>query len=237
MAKTNKNRTGSFSRTPTQGGDRFQIPNKSVGTEELTTEVANSLVPTGVAFPMLGTLAPSGYIMLDGLTIGNSASGATAINGASPAMKNLFIHLWNNLANAEAPVSGGRGASAIADFNANKTITLADLRGRLPVGRDPGGLRITGATVLGASGGAQSVSTSTAQTSISIAQLPAHNHTFTSSSNVFQTNDQGAINNIQPTGLPNGRQTAQTGSGTGHSHTYTNSIVQPYSLFNWIMKV
>lgn len=237
MAKTNKNRTGSFSRTPTQGGGRFQMPDNSVGVNQLTNEVANALVPTGVSFPMLGTLAPSGYVMLDGLTIGNRASAATAINGASTAMKNLYLHLWNNLANTEAPVSGGRGASALADFNANKTLTLADLRGRLPVGRDPTSLRITGATVLGASGGSESVSTSTAQTSISIAQLPLHNHTFTSSSNAFQTNDQGGINNIQPTGLPNARQTAQTGSGTGHSHTYTNSVVQPYSLFNWIIKV
>src|SRR5258708_1610023 len=44
--------------------------------------------------------------------------------------------LWNSWADAQAPVSSGRGASAAADFAAHKTITLPDLRGRVVAGLD-----------------------------------------------------------------------------------------------------
>jgi microcystin-dependent protein len=42
----------------------------------------------------------------------------------------LFTLLWNNIANAYCPVSGGRGASAAADWAANKTIALPLMLGR-----------------------------------------------------------------------------------------------------------
>lgn len=78
-------------------------------------------------------LTPSGWILATG-TIGNAASGGSRRANADCA--NLFTVLWTSFANAQAPVSGGRGVSAAADFAANKTITIPDLRGATIVGKD-----------------------------------------------------------------------------------------------------
>lgn len=60
-------------------------------------------------------------------TIGNATSGATYANANA---QTLFEHIWGITADAECPVSGGRGASANADWTANKTLTLPDYRGK-----------------------------------------------------------------------------------------------------------
>ena len=91
--------------------------------------------------------APTGYVLLQGGTIGDGSSGGTARANADTA--DLFAHLWNNLADAQAAVSSGRGASAAADFAAHKTITLPNLRQRFPIGLASSG---TGST-LGGTGG------------------------------------------------------------------------------------
>lgn len=75
-----------------------------------------------------------GYVVANGLTIGNAASGATGLAAANAV--NLFSWLWTNFSNSQCPVSGGRGSSGAADFAANKTITLLDWRGRGFVGTD-----------------------------------------------------------------------------------------------------
>lgn len=114
--------------------------------------------------------APVGYLLLQGGTIGDLSSGATLLVG--PIAQGLFEFLWNNLANAQAPVSTGRGASATADFNAHKTITAPDMRQRFPIGLAAAG---TG-SVLGGTGGAiDHTHTSAAHTHTSA----AHTHTVT----------------------------------------------------------
>ncbi len=78
-----------------------------------------------------------GWAQAIGTTIGSATSGATQL--ASPDAKNLFIWLWSNFSNTQCPVSGGRGASALADFNANKTIQVLDMRGTAITGADANG--------------------------------------------------------------------------------------------------
>src|SRR5258706_15955797 len=68
------------------------------------------------------------------MTLGSAASGATEL--ASATASNLYAFLWNNLSNTAAPVSGGRGATAAADFAANKTIGPPGMRGNAPAGLD-----------------------------------------------------------------------------------------------------
>lgn len=90
------------------------------------------IMPTGISLPYFGSTAPAGWVLASGRTIGSAASGAS--ERANADTQALFTLLWNSMADTEAPVSGGRGASAAADFAANKTITLPDARGRTLAG-------------------------------------------------------------------------------------------------------
>ena len=75
-----------------------------------------------------------GFVRMNGRTIGSATSGASERANADTA--NLYAYLWSNCANTQCPVSTGRGASASADFAANKTIALPSARGRSLVGLD-----------------------------------------------------------------------------------------------------
>lgn len=135
-------------------------------------------VPTGSIQDYLGSTAPSGFVLASGRTIGDASSSATERANADTSA--LFTLLWNSYDNSILAVSGGRGASAAADFAAHKTIVVPDLRGRGRVGKDDmggtaanritaSGSGITG-TTLGASGGAETHTLLTAQ-------MPSHTHT------------------------------------------------------------
>lgn len=133
-------------------------------------------LPTGLGpMPWSGSTAPSGWVRCNGLTIGNASSSATERANADTA--NLFTHLWNEYSNSVCAVSGGRGASAAADYAANKAIALPDMRGRGFFGLDGMGNStagrlgtiITDATTNGGSGGTETVTLSTSQ-------LPVHSH-------------------------------------------------------------
>lgn len=76
----------------------------------------------------------TGWVRLNGRTIGNASSGGSELANASAQA--LFLYIWNTYPDAKCPVVGGRGANALADFNANKQITLLDMRGRGPIGLD-----------------------------------------------------------------------------------------------------
>lgn len=86
-------------------------------------------------------------VPLNGNTIAMS-SGAT-FNGSMYRLH--YEYLWNNIADAQAAVAGGRGASAAADFAANKAITTPDFRDRTIVGVSSAGSITTIANTAGAS--------------------------------------------------------------------------------------
>lgn len=106
-------------------------------------------VPTGTVLMMRRKTAPTGWIA-EGGTIGNISSGATYANAAA---FNLFSLMWSEFTNTELPIqdSGGaastRGASAQADWNANKRMPLFDPRSRFPRAADNGLAYDTGLTV------------------------------------------------------------------------------------------
>lgn len=76
----------------------------------------------------------TGFVRANGRTIGSATSGAT--ERANADTEDLFTFLWNKLGNSQAAVGGGRGASAAADWAANKAIALPDMRGGHPMGLD-----------------------------------------------------------------------------------------------------
>jgi hypothetical protein len=118
--------------------------------------LTGSLVPSFAA-------AMAGYVMLDGRSIGDAASGAD--NRAHADTWDLYNMLWTNVAQAWAPVPGGRGASAAIDFAAHKMLGLPDASGAAIHGRDnmsgtvrgrvTAGVSGVDATVLGLFGGSQ----------------------------------------------------------------------------------
>ena len=76
----------------------------------------------------------SGWVRDNGRTVGSATSGAT--ERANSDCETLFEFLWNTYSDTICPVVGGRGASASADWTANKQITLPDKRGYVPGGLD-----------------------------------------------------------------------------------------------------
>lgn len=126
--------------------------------------------------PMAG--ARAGWVRHNGRTIGSASSGAS--ERANADCESLFTTLWQRHANTICAVSGGRGISASADWAANKTLTLLDLRGKAPAGLDDMGNSAAGAfsgitftagdaITAGASGGSATVTLTTAQ-------IPVHGH-------------------------------------------------------------
>jgi hypothetical protein len=86
----------------------------------------------------LYSVAPSGWVKANGGTIGNASSGATRANADTAA---LFSLLWDlNATDSPILTSAGaastRGASAAADYAANKRLTVPDFRGEFVRGLD-----------------------------------------------------------------------------------------------------
>lgn len=74
------------------------------------------------------TSADAGWIMANDGSIGSAGSGATT--RANADTEALYTLLYNNVTDTHAPVAGGRGANAAADFAANKALTLPKNLGR-----------------------------------------------------------------------------------------------------------
>lgn len=83
---------------------------------------------TGDVKISLKTTAVSGWVFMNDGTIGSAASGAT--NRANADTEDLYTLLWDGYNDEYFPVTGGRGASAAADFAANKPMRLGYAVGR-----------------------------------------------------------------------------------------------------------
>lgn len=189
---------------------------------ELSPPPTVTAIPTGTFLPFGGTSAPSGFLLCDGTAYSRTTYAA------------LFAVIGTAF-------GSGDGAT---------TFNVPDLRGRAPWGLDNmGGVdagrissSVTGRNTRGASGGA---STAT----LAEANLPAHSHTGTTSSNgdhshtvPIQTNAEGGAGGA-------GRMvtggTTSTSTAGAHTHTFTTStvgsgapfvIMPPVIFCNWIIK-
>lgn len=75
-----------------------------------------------------------GWLPMNNKTIGSSSS--TATGRANIDTFPLFKTLWDGVINDYAPVSGGRGSSAIEDFSADKTLQITQSLGRVLMGQN-----------------------------------------------------------------------------------------------------
>lgn len=191
------------------------LPSGFEKVNENFTELYASLISTGMVIDYFGSSAPSGWILLDGSTIGKSGSGATYANNDA---ENLFVLLWNSISNAYAPVSGGRGASASADFASGKTLTLPDSRGKVIVGKNTSTFNFLGQAL-----GNETVT-------LSNGNLPSHSHDYSTVD--FSTSSAQTGTDIDV--LTNNFSTVPT-SSVGSATPV--SILQPSITANKIIKL
>lgn len=194
-----------------------------------TFGVVLSGIPTGAMMMYGATTAPAGWVRCNGLTIGNASSSATERDNADTS--SLFSFLWTNYSDSVCEVSGGRGASAAADYAANKTIALPDLRGRALFGLDDMGGSASGRlanavgfaeTTNGASGGADTVTLAranlpndTVNPTVSITD-PGHAHGIKFDSDTREGG--GSVSFVRSVGF------GSTGGSTTSTNTATTGI-------------
>lgn len=173
-------------------------------------------VPVGAVTPYLGASAPTNWLLLNGDTIGNARSSAIE---KSDDYEALFKLLWESMANSEAPVSTGRGASAQADWDAGKALNMPDARGRVILGSGSG-IGLTARTH-GATNGFETHT-------LTVAEMPEHTHTVAR----FVNSNFGFAGNPSSLQVRSGSENT---SSAGQSQPHNN--MQPWLALNWIVKV
>lgn len=134
---------------------------------------------TGLVLDYYGTGRPTGWVRLNGRTIGSALSSASELAHADA--EPLFLHLW--AVDSSLTVSSGRGATAAADWAANKQLTLPDGRFAALIGLDGMGNttagRSSGLTFTAGTADTLGFIVGSATVSLSTSQLPSHDHTGT----------------------------------------------------------
>lgn len=173
------------------------LPATARSTLDVEQAGASPVWPTGRGRLTFSTTAESGFILADDGTIGSAASGATT--RANEDTRNLFVMLWDG--QPGLVVSGGRGASATADFDANKTIEVPKILGRT--------LAVAG---LGAGLTSRALGETLGEEShvMTESELVAHSHTyrrdFQNIGSFLQNNGTGTTQLDQQTSLTGGGQ-------------------------------
>lgn len=218
---------------------------------------AGDLFDCGYIQGLCQTGVKTGWVRLNGRTIGDASSSATERQNAD--CETLFTYLWNNVTDTYAPVSTGRGASAAADWAAHKNIGLPNFKGRAMVGLDQMGSGSSGAingftmasgttdTLLG-NGGAATVTLSAAQLpvitptgTVNITD-PGHTHSIAGAAGINNNaaSAGGAVNSAiagpsvtgsNTTGITAAFVGNSFGSGTSHSN------MGPFALVTFYMKL
>lgn len=226
--------------------DNLLVVGASSGSGSAPSVDATTILATGDLKCRYGTGALTGFVRANGRTIGSATSGGS--ERANSDCQSLFEYLWG--ADANLSVSTGRGASANADWVANKTIALPDWRGRVISGLDDMGNSAAGrlslsyfgtsAIVLGAAGGLESNNVLLQHTHSNTLNDPGHPHNIRvgSSGGGDDTVTQGAEGTGAVVTPP--VQTALTGitltnasAGSASAH----NIVQPTMLATIYMKL
>jgi hypothetical protein len=203
--------------------------------------------------------ARTGWVRANGRTIGSGSSSAT--ERANSDTQTLFEYLWNNFSNTLCAVSGGRGANAAADFNANKTIATYTMRGRAAFGLDDMGNTAAGVVAAGTPtavsyGGAETATiaqgnlpsynlsvaslTGSVSTTISNGSNVARNVDVDTRTDLAATGGQDAVENVSFTesdvSLASGTVTFGGSIPSGGSGAALNKM-SPYMLGTWYIKL
>lgn len=230
--------------------DNILVIGPSAGGGGGATVDPTTVLQTGWIQPIYGTGNVTGFVRLNGRTIGNASSGATERANADTSA--LFTFLYNTDANLTV-APGGRGSSAAADYAANKTIALPDFRSRALAGLGDMGnsdnALFSGVTF--ASGNSTTLGSllGAARRTLLAGSIPPHAHSGTTGGDLVghtHTYDKpsfGASTYQTGTGAPAPVVTAGQATGgesTGHTHNFTTDngpgtstafdAVSPYAL-------
>lgn len=94
----------------------------------------NAIASTGDVKWRLDPGILPGWVRMNARTLGSATSGATEL--ADVSARPLYVYLWQSFPDAIAPVTGGRGTTALNDFNAGKPIAIPTMQGLAAVGLD-----------------------------------------------------------------------------------------------------
>ena len=159
------------------------------------------------------TAADAGWILCDDGTVGDATSGATHASAANQA---LFLLLWTNIVDAWAPVAGGRGASAAADWAAHKKISLTRMLGRaLSIAGAGSGLT---ARALGQYLGAETATLITGN-------LPSHAHGVNDPGHAHGASDAGHAHVQTSNNATDAQQPTASGPSVGAGYATATQIV------------
>ena len=191
----------------------------------------DQIFQTGDNICVIDSGTRSGWVRMNGNTIGSSSSGAN--ERANADTETLFTFLWNNCSDTDCPVDSGRGLSAAADWASNKTIVIPSMQGRMFVGVDDMGATaagvLSGETTVGAAGGASTSTTVIAHTHTG----PAHTHTFSDSfttdndthNHSVDISDGGNISPGYDGGSNGAREISASNDTTGNdTHNHSGSV-------------
>ena len=166
-------------------------------------------IPTGTIVPWTDSSLPSGFLECDG----------------SNVSRTTYADLFGVIGTT---YGSGDGST---------TFGLPDLQDNVAVGK-------SGTKALATTGGANTVTStgnvggSTANATLSTAQLASHSHSYTGPSNTFGNGWRG--NQVQ---VPTSFNSGNAGSGSGHAHNMSanftgdaTSVLQPYLTIIYVIK-
>jgi hypothetical protein len=179
---------------------------------------------TGDVKLTLKTTADTGWVLMNDGTIGNASSGGTS--RANADTEQLFTLLWNNTANADCAVSSGRGASAAADYAANKTIALPKALGRALAGYGAGS---------GLTSRALAAITGTETHTLTEAEIPSLAHSATLA--LFGLAQSGAGNGAVGGDATGGQTGTATVSVATHGSGGAHANMQPTLFLNVMIRL
>jgi len=239
--------------------DNLLVVGASSGSGSPPSVDATTIFDTGDLKVKYGTGSLTGFVRANGRTIGSATSGGS--ERANADCQELFEFLWG--VDANLSVSTGRGASANADWVANKNIALPDWRGRVIAGLDDMGNSAAGrltstylgtaATALGAAGGEESNNVILTHTHTADA-VADHRH-FTVAANTGNTTlsllnrlarffNDGSNNSYSLSGHSDDASIGLTSDGGGHTPTIQNAgsasahkLIQPTMLATIYLKL
>lgn len=192
------------------------------------------LYRTGMFLGFMATNAsrlPPGWIFMPSvLSLG--AQGSVA--------KQLYVQIWEDFDNTACPVSGGRGASGLADFLAGKSMTI--VQGNVAFGFYYVGGPINPGYSAGSSTGSFSSTYTSNSKTLTVDELPAHNHPFSYDKAINVAPQSGSSTDCF---IPPNVTTSSTTGNTGGGQAFTISTpvsatiatVSPIQYYPYILKL